>query len=964
MDNTELSRPSTCDLSQQQRVILESEGDKYTPSVTFSVQQESGWYLNNDGEVVFSAQGSDNIIQSSQYTEFKKPIVINLLDTDVAVSGNKGILYTKSNSTYLWWKHADSSEVKLCDNNGGGGEIGEIKYSDLIDDRTEEQKRAVPIYPLSADNGTVSSPSIAFDNSSSSGLYSSGAGVINFASSGVDKFIISANDTKILNRLHAYDGLRIDNLSNDVGSVDDTYGYLYKSADDSRLYWKTESKTYDLTQLFNGGSLSSQLQLTDGSSSAPGVAFINSTDTGMYYDNGLVFADGGTNGIKLSSGKLLLYNALGFNGDDDTGLEKISGDVTALSFKIDDVSKFIINENELISSVGYKNINGTSSEPAYGFSGADNAGMYMSSGNVLIEAPNEKKIISQINNVDVMEVSSDGVSMLSGNIKLTATNTVSNESSGVVSVGVNEDTTDLILSTREGTNPSRKYACSEIFTVGDNNLSKGDVVGILNDGTGRIDKIQGGLWSSEVKHYTGVNKTSVMHHWENDLHIQTYETVAGVGVYTSTLTLQVDTIDSSDLSSFNSTTVVLDSNVVLLEYPSVRSVACVRINDDPYRFVVAYSDGDDIKLKKIKVTIASNVPTVLVEATASYTPTEDVESFDIVYDNTGDIDTIVLVMFSGVLNNFEVVLYKANYLVSTVMTKGYAKASLTNDVVIADDKTCNALLLPGQIVVCSYGNAKTFILLSSAYDEAFTCCDMIIDTDSSDCVDMIYDTQNAVIISIEQTISDTAFLQIYDIFGTQISQVRTRKLSESTFIPLGLSVNPDTDMFSVYYTDSSSDGQIKSQVFYHDGESINLGLVFTRSTNSELYSPVVNGDDNVISHNGKRVHYLGNNRQVISWSSENTKSTSALFNDYYGIQPTAFIGITNHAANSGDLCGVTPKGQIYHNTAELSNGYVGKKIYLNSNNMNATYPSNLSTTSIGNVFIGTVLTQHKILLGL
>ena len=63
-------------------------------------------------------------------------------------------------------------------------------------------------------------------------------------------------------------------------------------------------------------------------------------------------------------------------------------------------------------------------------------------------------------------------------------------------------------------------------------------------------------------------------------------------------------------------------------------------------------------------------------------------------------------------------------------------------------------------------------------------------------------------------------------------------------------------------------------------------------------------------------------------------------------------------------CEVFIKGQIYHNDTLLPRSFPGKKIYLDNNNITTTYPGNLTTTATGNIFIGTVLSQNRILVGL
>jgi hypothetical protein len=283
---------------------------------------------------------------------------------------------------------------------------------------------------------------------------------------------------------------------------------------------------------------------------------------------------------------------------------------------------------------------------------------------------------------------------------------------------------------------------------------------------------------------------------------------------------------------------------------------------------------------------------------------------------------------------------------------GYTSFSVSNDSIIGNGRTIKVLLLPGQEILISYGNSKCFVLLPSRHTDSISVGDTIIDADSVDCADMIYDGANGVIISAEKTISETCFLQILDIYGTKISILKSKKLGSVTIIPLGLSYNIDTDKFILIYTDSMVNSIVKAQVFNNDGEQILLGLTYNTMVkyNSDLEVCPIH---NVIFKLLKGMFGVA----IVS----NGLSLS-YFDDDYGVQPNNYIGIIAQIVEN--KAEVVLKGHVFNSNILLPSAWAGKKVYLDSNCLYKVYPNNLTINSISNMFVGTVLTVNKILVGI
>ena len=748
---------------------------------------------------------------------------------------------------------------------------------------------------------------------------------------------------------------------------------------------KQTELTSKYNQLKDGMQKNTKISVNDGSANAPSISFDKDPFTGFYHAglntigmtaNGSVSLTSGADGVTLHKPLVIKDTTKSAPSLNVEGhLYKKPND-NALWWSTADGE---VNLTKPVFPI--KADNGSVINPSYGFE-QGNSGIYQTNAGDIGIGVNSDKVVEfksntvacykplQLHNCTVDNVEENtGVLYKKSNNKLYWKTTneekeilLKNDhmqfetfSADKVVIGNNSLSVlngDLCL--KVDSNPVRKYVCSDVFTTSQE-VTTGDVVGILNDNSGRVEKVLGCKWSGLQKlEYT----SSVVHCWDGNLHLYTCETLQ--------LTETVNKISNSVLLinvEYKGNTAKLELEADFEQTNSSfkhYNVSCVKINDNPKRYVVAYNlygSSNCVKLKKIKIDIIKDTPVITVESTHTYTASEEVETFDMVYENTGSIDILVLILYSAVLNNFEGVLFKVEPSNANAIEKGYVETSFCSDLIVGSNKTCRVVLLPGQIAVCSYANYKTFILLPSSYDVAFNTGDVIMDNDSSDCVDMIYDSINAVIISVERTISDTAFLQVYDIFGTKIEQLRSKKISNNTVIPIGLGYDLSNN-YVLIYADNLSNGRVSALLFNHNGEYIELGLMFPFDNPEYRYEASISNDI-YLPTTGRSVYYAGNNKYYISWAN-----SIVVFDVCYGIQPNAYIGFANNDAQAGDLLGVTLKGQIYSSNLNLLHSYIGKKLYLNIVNLDRTYPSNLTIDKPGNVFVGTCLTQNKILVGL
>lgn len=220
-----LPKPSSTKLEHSKLNALDS-GSAAEPAITFGGEQSSGWYLNKDGEIVFTSYGEDNIIQNYDYTEFRKSIMFNDDSTISDVEPGKGLLYKKPGSSGLWWRTADG-EINLTDQGVSG----------------------IPARSALHATSTVGS-TLTLDNES---------------------MRVTDSAIKIFKPIEILDAGLVHAPETSVS------GYLFKKPDDDNLWWKTANSEVNVTD-----KLPEILTLPSGSANIPTYSFSDDVKSGMF----------------------------------------------------------------------------------------------------------------------------------------------------------------------------------------------------------------------------------------------------------------------------------------------------------------------------------------------------------------------------------------------------------------------------------------------------------------------------------------------------------------------------------------------------------------------------------------------------------------------------------------------------------------------------------------------------------
>jgi hypothetical protein len=880
---------------------------------TFEHDNKTGMRLMNVGHLSLSVGGYDQLMLTRNMATIDSALAVN---GHIALNEGKSVPHSLHRSgEKLFWSDDKNNSVDLTVGEFVGGTLSE---------------------QLLVDNGEANAPGIAFTGDADTGLRLLMPNMMSFACGGMDRVLFTEGGLRVKSLYAFIDGnVSLTNVDSNLNVVVSGKEVLTVSADqvaidgdlwvsdgrlhthDGHLMWSSNNVSTCLTETTSFPLMAS----TDGDHSTPVYSFESDPSSGM-----CVTADGVS---IVSKGKLAMIF-----GPDTVFSKKytLPGDEHSISTVGNDIVIASGSVNRLV--VG----NDVSAESfsANAYKLAD-GGSITSIGGAVDLAARYVNLVGK----DASLVVGDTIAM----------------TGQLVVDGADINVSGGVLTTKTG-GKKCTYQSSETFGVA-MDVKLGDVVGIQNDGRGCISMVSGGNWSNEMKIPDGksgdTSRTAIWDTFDSTRDIRLYtkaQAVDNVSTLSLAITVFKDSVQVGSMS-IDLVTVQVEDNK-----PHTHAVGlCKLINN---KYVVAFGDYNNmqlITLRQFRVNINGCVPDILVESEVLH-ETESTETFDLVYENTGSLDMLVLVMYSASNGNLNVAMFSC----LPHLQVGYCQNNISADPIIGNNKTLRVVLLPGQVIVCSYGNHKCFILLPSVATESFNVGDTIIDNDSSDCVDIIYDDTNSVILSVERTYTDNAFLQVSDIFGTKIAILRTKKLGRSTYIPLGLGYNPITDNFVLFYADSTISGQIYAQVFTHDGESINLGLTYARHNSSNLYTTPELVDGTPVPAHGKQVWLRSSNILSVEWVSGKDSSSIACFDDNFGIQAAAYIGLAMHDATADSYCEVAIKGQVFTGI-RLPNNYVGKKLFLDSD-ISKSHPDNLTVKASGNMFLGTCLTSEKILVGL
>jgi len=454
----------------------------------------------------------------------------------------------------------------------------------------------------------------------------------------------------------------------------------------------------------------------------------------------------------------------------------------------------------------------------------------------------------------------------------------------------------------------------------------GDVVGIQNDNTGHINRVIGCMFYDEES--SDINNDKQLLFYNNDLKM--YAEIADSALY-----LTVENTSSFDKLQLNPSFSNGNKNILIIKL----------INS----YIIAFYINNQIVLQKFSINNTPDKITIINQSKLSY-ECGDISTFDLVYESTNNLDILILVMYCECNNNINITLF------STIdnLSVGYNKKNISDIPIVGIDKSLKTLLIPGQIVICSYDQYKTFILLSSNASEEFSLGVSYMSPDSIDCADMIYDEKNSIIMSIERTLINSVYIQISDIYGTYLNPISKKIIGRHIVVPLKIRYNYITDNYVLFYVNQNN--QICAQLFTFDGETITLGLIYTRKNTNYSFDKL---NFERLLHN--QLYYLKENELSIEWTSSN-KICKCKFDDNFGVQATAYLGLAMHISDNIE---VALRGQIFYcQSLCLPVHFVGKRLYLNNAKIQELFPNNLTLIPTGNVFIGTCLSTKTILVGL
>ncbi len=226
------------------KVMPSANGSAGDPAIGFESDPSVGWYMDTEGNVVFTSGMDDTMLQNSNYTEFKKPIMFNEFEPDAINLVHKGILYKKPDDPGLWWLT----------------EFGETNVA---------AGAAPPTMRMS--QGTSAQPAFTFGSDCNSGLFLDSPGNVGVAAKGIEVVRFNKEMMKVFKPMEIMDS----SVCNDPATP--LTGYLYKKAGEPGLWWRSSDGEIDLT-----ADLPASLQQPKGSAKIPTYTFLEDPDAGLY----------------------------------------------------------------------------------------------------------------------------------------------------------------------------------------------------------------------------------------------------------------------------------------------------------------------------------------------------------------------------------------------------------------------------------------------------------------------------------------------------------------------------------------------------------------------------------------------------------------------------------------------------------------------------------------------------------
>lgn len=240
------------------KVMPSGNGSPGDPVIGFESDPTIGWYMNDTGEVVFTSGLDDTMLQNSNYTEFRKPIMLNEFEPSSIDLTNKGILYKKPNDPGLWW---------LTEN-------GEINVAAGVTPTAMQMAMpmAMPMQmamPMSVN--TSDQPSYTFGSDCNSGFFLNSPGNIGVTANGVEVIRVNEENLKVFRPMEIMDTLVSGNPTTPLT------GYLYKKSGEQGLWWRSVKGDIDLT-----ADLPASIKQPKGRQDQPSYSFADDNKSGMY----------------------------------------------------------------------------------------------------------------------------------------------------------------------------------------------------------------------------------------------------------------------------------------------------------------------------------------------------------------------------------------------------------------------------------------------------------------------------------------------------------------------------------------------------------------------------------------------------------------------------------------------------------------------------------------------------------
>ena len=343
-------------------VIHNLDGAVANPSYSFMSDPNTGLYRPYGDALSLSCGGNDKLILdlNSTYSANK----IQTIDGTVSLPSYS---FMSDPNTGMFSSSADSIGLTT-----GGVNRMSIGNSTISTSNT-----------ILTDNGTPSLPSYSFNNSVSTGMFSSSADTIGLATAGVNR--LSINTAGITSTLPILNFSGTASLPTKTFDGDIDTGIYNPAANTIGLSTGGVNRMI-IDSL--GLSTTVPLMIPDGSESSPALTFNNDLNSGIYSGgaNSVNIVAGAVNRVNVSSSGLeatvpiivptgnLANPSIKFTGVNDAGIYRSNTD--EISITTAGVQKFTIERFVNTSHVVFRNMSGTAATPAYSFTADGNLGMY------------------------------------------------------------------------------------------------------------------------------------------------------------------------------------------------------------------------------------------------------------------------------------------------------------------------------------------------------------------------------------------------------------------------------------------------------------------------------------------------------------------------------------------------------------------------------------------------------------